>query len=64
MSENNGDFNKTQTFLESIREINKKYKTPRITMTPFVRFALIALRVYLLVMLLVLCYKFVTLVIH
>ncbi len=64
MSDNNGDFNKPQTFLESIREINQKYKTPRLQLTPMVRISLIALRVYLLVMLLILAYKFATLVVH
>jgi hypothetical protein len=64
MNDNNGSFNKPNTLWESIREINEKYKTPRIHMTPMVRFWLVALRVYLLVMLLILFYKFGTLVIH
>ena len=64
MNDSNGDFNKPNSFLESIREINEKYKTPRIHMTRMVRFWLVALRVYLLVMLLILFYKFATLVIH
>jgi hypothetical protein len=66
MDDNDTDnsFNKTQTFIESIHEINEKYKTPRIHMTRMVRFSLIALRVYLLIMLLILFYKFGTLVIH
>jgi hypothetical protein len=64
MNDSNGDFNKPNSFLESIREINEKYKTPRIHMTRMVRIWLVALRVYLLVMLLILSYKFATLVIH
>ena len=64
MNDNNGSFNKPNSLLESIREINEKYKTPRIHMTRMVRFSLIALRVYLLIMLLILFYKFGTLVIH
>jgi hypothetical protein len=64
MNDSNGDFNKPQTFIESIREINEKYKTPRIHMTRMVNISLVALRVYLLVMLLILFYKFGTLVIH
>jgi hypothetical protein len=64
MNENNGSFNKPNNLWESIREINEKYKTPRIHMTRMVRFWLVALRVYLLVMLLILFYKFGTLVIH
>jgi hypothetical protein len=64
MNDNNGSFNKPNSLLESIREINEKYKTPRIHMTRMVRFSLVALRVYLLIMLLILFYKFGTLVIH
>ncbi len=56
-------FNKSKTFLDSIREINAKYRTPRIQMTPMVNFSLIALRLYLLAMLVILFYKFVTLIV-
>jgi hypothetical protein len=64
MNDSNDSFNKPNSFLESIHEINEKYKTPRIHMTRMVRISLVALRVYLLVMLLILAYKFATLVIH
>lgn len=64
MTQTSGSFNKPKTLLESIREINAKYKTPRLKMTPMVNLSLIALRVYLLVMLLILFYKFATLIIH
>ncbi len=46
----------------SFVEINEKYRTPRIKMTPMVRWSLLALRLYLIVMVVILAYKFVTLV--
>ncbi len=49
-------------FLSAIREINEKYKHPRIRMTRMVSFWLLMLRLYLLGMLLLLAYKFITLV--
>ncbi len=67
MNDNNKEereFNKSKTLIDSIVEINQRYRKPRIQMTPMVNFSLIALRVYLLIMLLILFYKFATLVIH
>ncbi len=49
-------------FVEAIREINAKYRTPRIKMTPMVSLSLLLLRVYLIGMLLLLAYKFITVV--
>jgi len=49
-------------FRDKVREINRKYKKPRITMTPAVKFALLCLRLYLIALLLILAYKFFTLV--
>jgi hypothetical protein len=46
----------------SFIEINEKYRTPRIKMTPMVKWSLLVLRLYLIVMVLILAYKFVTLV--
>jgi len=46
----------------SFIEINEKYRTPRIKMTPMVRWSLLALRLYLIVTVMILAYKFVTLV--
>lgn len=66
MNDNGNDerkFNKSKTFIDSIREINAKYRTPRIQMTPMVNISLIALRLYLLAMLLILFYKFTTLIV-
>ncbi len=48
-------------FLAKVGEITRKYKTPRIKATPAVKFALLALRVYLFVLVGLLAYKFVTL---
>ncbi len=47
-------------FFGAIREINEKYKTPRIKMTPMVSLSLLMLRLYLIGMLLLLLYKFVS----
>jgi hypothetical protein len=44
-----------------IREINKKYEKPRITMSRSVKIALLFLRVYLILLVLLLGYKFWTL---
>jgi len=44
-----------------IREINKKYATPNIQMSAGVRFALLFLRLYLIFLVGLLVYKFITL---
>ncbi len=49
---------------EKIRDINRKYATPRIEMSPAVRIALLTLRVYLLLLVGLLVYKFVTVLMH
>ncbi len=49
-------------FWGAIHEINEKYKTPRIKMTRMVSFWLLMLRVYLIGMLLLLLYKFISIV--
>jgi len=43
-----------------VRAINHRYAVPRLAMSPAVRFSLLALRIYLVL----LGYKFVTLVVH
>jgi hypothetical protein len=45
-----------------IKEINTKYATPRIKMTRMVKIALLMLRIYLIVLVIILGYKFYTLV--
>jgi len=49
-------------FFEAIREINEKYKNPRLKMTPMVNISLLMLRLYLLGMMVLLFYKFITVV--
>jgi hypothetical protein len=51
-------------FFEAVHEVNEKYKTPHIKMTRLVSFSLLMLRFYLLFMVLLLLYKFVTIVVH
>jgi hypothetical protein len=46
-------------FFDGIREINDRYKTPRIKMTPMVRFWLVFLRIYLILTIAILMYKFI-----
>jgi len=45
-----------------IREINQKFRTPHVKMTPGVKFALLLLRVYLLLLVGILFFKFFTLI--
>ena len=45
-----------------IHEINKKYEKPRITISPGVKIALLFLRIYLFLLVVLLGYKFWTLV--
>lgn len=45
-----------------IKEINMKYQKPRLQMTPMVRAALLGLRLYLIMLVFILIYKFYTLV--
>jgi hypothetical protein len=47
--------------IEQIRTINRRYAKPRLTMSPAVQWALLALRIYLLVLVGLLVYKFITL---
>lgn len=44
-----------------IRDINKKYSTPKIEMSRAVRFSLLCLRLYLIFLVGLLIYKFITL---
>ena len=47
--------------IEKIREINRRYSKPRIRMSRTVRFALLMLRLYLLILVVLLAYRFLTL---
>lgn len=53
--------NTVRQFREKIQEINQRYSTPHIEMSRGVRIALIALRVYLLFLVGLMIYKFITL---
>jgi hypothetical protein len=44
-----------------VNDINKKYSKPRLKMTPLVRASLLALRLYLIMLVIILIYKFYTL---
>jgi hypothetical protein len=48
-----------QSLLRQVREINRKYAQPEIEMTPFIRFCLIGLRVYLLFLVGLMILKFI-----
>jgi hypothetical protein len=50
-----------QESIRRIQEINRRYSKPRIKMSRGVRFALLMLRLYLIFLVLILAYKFMTL---
>jgi hypothetical protein len=50
--------------VQTFRDINEKYKTPHIKMTPMVNWSLLLLRIYLFGMIAILVYKFVTVLVH
>jgi hypothetical protein len=51
-----------QRLRATIAEINRRYQTPRIAMSPAVRLSLMALRVYLLFLVGLMVYRFIVLV--
>ena len=53
---------KARNFIAKIKEINYRYREPRIAMSSVVRFSLIALRLYLFGLVGLMVYKFVLLV--
>ena len=46
--------------MEKVREINRRYSRPRISMSTAVRISLLTLRIYLFVLVGLLVYKFIT----
>ena len=48
--------------VDSVRAINNKYRTPRIKMTRAVKFSLLGIRIYLIILLSILLYRFITLI--
>jgi len=49
--------------LDKVRAINRRYAHPRLTISPMVRVSLLILRVYLLLLVGLLAYRFITMVI-
>lgn len=47
-----------QGWISKVKEINHKYSQPRLQMTPLVRASLLALRIYLIMLVIILVYKF------
>jgi hypothetical protein len=56
--------NPFKDLVQKIKEINQKYSKPRIKMSRNVRIVLLSLRIYLIFLILLLAYKFVTQVLH
>lgn len=48
-----------KSFVSQIREVNRKYSTPEIEMTPLVKFCLLALRLYLVLLVGLMIVKFI-----
>jgi hypothetical protein len=53
--------NTLRNFAQKIREINQRYSKPHIEMSRGVKIALLSLRVYLLLLVSLMAYKFITL---
>jgi hypothetical protein len=53
-------FNRIFGFFDGIRQINDRYKTPRLKMTPLVRLAMIFLRIYLILIMIIMMAKFIS----
>lgn len=47
-----------QEWIGKVKEINHKYREPRLHMTPLVKASLLALRIYLIILVIILVYKF------
>jgi hypothetical protein len=54
--------NPISRIVRKIREINKRYAKPRVRMSRGTRFALLVLRLYLISLVILLAYRFATLV--
>jgi hypothetical protein len=50
--------NIVQGWIGKVKEINQKYSQPRLHMTPLVKASLLALRIYLIMLVIILVYKF------
>ena len=49
-------------FAAKIREINARYAKPKVEMSPAIKLSLTGLRIYLLVLVVLLLYKFITVI--
>ena len=49
-----------KNLIMQVREINRKYSKPKIKMTPMVKFSLLSLRLYLIVLIGIMLFKFIT----
>ena len=54
--------NLMSSFVNKIREINQRYKYPKIHQSRAVKISLLMLRIYLLLLVVLLIYKFITVV--
>ena len=54
--------NPLKNLINKIREINQRYSKPKIQMSRPIKLALLALRLYLIFLIIMLLYKFITLV--
>ena len=52
-------FRIVQSLMPQVREINRKYAKPEIEMTPFIKFCLFGLRIYLLLLVGLMIFKFI-----
>ena len=50
--------------VEQVRAINRRYAKPRLTMSPAARLGAASLRIYLLLLVGLLVYKFITVLMH
>ncbi len=49
-----------RNFIAKVREINKKYATPKVKLSRWSKVVLLCLRLYLIILVLLLAYKFFT----
>ena len=49
-----------RTTMGAVKSINQKFATPQIKMTPWVKFSLLSLRLYLIFLVGILVYRFIT----
>jgi hypothetical protein len=49
-----------RTTMSTVKSINQKFATPQIKMTPWVKFSLLSLRLYLIFLVGILVYRFIT----